>query len=321
MRVGELERSRSRRRVVVWLRTRRRMLRSPRSTGMSCLPRRASPRLVSSQVSPTVYRPLTTRSSLFSERVVTILVGPSEVTWRLHENLLSSTSDFFRSAFNSGFRESIEDRLSLPEDDPQAFELFVRWMYARALAQPSIASLAPSPDGTASSSTASTTTTTAASASASASASRRSPAALPAVGGAAAPTIHTYLRLYVLACKLLVEELENACVDAAGAHWRAGARRPDVRDVAYVYRHTPPGAGMRRLLRERLALGLFRGRQHNPVTAEWRDVLNETPDLGFDLVREVSGYHWISGGNAPARAGSAECAFHRHERGEACRPG
>lgn len=240
---------------------------------------------------------------------MTVLVGPTEVTWRLHENLLSSTSDFFRSAFNSGFRESIEDRLTLPEDDPQAFELFVRWMYARALNPPTTSFTSSSSDGV----TAATAT-----ASATAAVGQRS-LPLPTLGGAAAPTIQTYLRLYVLACKLLVEELENACVDAASGYYRAGTRRPDVRDVAYVYRHTLPGAGMRRLLRERLTLGLFRGKQHNPVTAEWREVLNETPDLGFDIVREVSGYHWISGANAPARTGSGECAFHRHERGEVCR--
>lgn len=91
-------------------------------------------------------------------------------------------------------------------------------------------------------------------------------------------------------------------------------------DVQYIYVNTLPGAGLRRLLKERLTLGLFRGKQHNPVTAEWREVMNETPDLGFDIVSEVSGYHWISGANAPARMVSDECVFHRHEKGEVCRP-
>lgn len=140
---------------------------------------------------------LTPERSLFSERVVTILVGPGGTTWRLHENLLSSASDFFRSAFNSGFREALEDRLTLPEDDPQAFELFVRWLYARAAVPPD------------------------------------SPAAAAAVLGAA-PTasaggIQTYLRLYVLANKLLVEELENVCVDMACRYYKVGTRRPDIR--------------------------------------------------------------------------------------------
>lgn len=111
-----------------------------------------------------------------------------------------------------------------------------------------------------------------------------------------------------------MEELENICVDETSRYYKVGTRRPDIRDVQYIYDNTVPGAGMRRLMRERLTLGLFRGRQNNPVTAEWREVLNETPDLGFDIVSEISSYHWISGGNAPARAISKECVFHRHEQ-------
>lgn len=234
--------------------------------------------------------------SLFSERVVTILVGPSRTTWRLHENLLSSSSDFFRSAFNSGFKETFDDQLTLPEDDPQAFELFVRWLYTRAMSPPGGA-------GTSASASASTSTST------------------PPSFITSHPPIQTWLRLYVLACKLLVAELENICVNAAWRYYNVGTRRPDIRDVQYIYENTPEGSGMRRLLQERLTLGMFRGRQHNPVTAEWREVLNETPDLGFDIVNEISGFHWISGGNVPARTGSEECAFHRHEKGAGCRPG
>lgn len=134
--------------------------------------------------------------------------------------------------------------------------------------------------------------------------------------------IQTYLRLYVLAVKLMVEDLENACADAAGAYYGVGTRRPDIRDAQFVYENTPPGTGMRRLMRERLALGLFRGRPSGLLVGdEWREVLNETPDLGFDLVREIAGFHWVAGGNAPARAVSGECTFHRHHNGEVCRAG
>lgn len=220
---------------------------------------------------------------------MTVLVGPSRTTWRLHENLLSSSSDFFKSAFNSGFKETLDDQLTLPEDDPQAFELFVRWLYTRAMSPPST-------------NAATTTTMT-----------------LPFT--TSHPPIQTWLRLYVLASKLLVAELENICVNAAWRYYNVGTRRPDIRDVQYIYENTPEGSGMRRLLQERLTLGMFRGRQNNPVTAEWREVLNETPDLGFDIVNEISGFHWISGGNVPARTGSEECAFHRHEKGEGCRSG
>lgn len=132
-----------------------------------------------------------------------MLVGPSEVQWRIHENLVSGISDFFRSAFNSGFKESHEDRLTMPEDDPHSFELFIRWLYIRTLTPTAVSSstLAANvmlgKDFTASSPTA---------------------------------CIQDYLRLYVLASKVLVEELENACVDMAHAFYSVGMRRPDIRD-------------------------------------------------------------------------------------------
>lgn len=250
-------------------------------------------------------------------------MGPSEVPWRLHENLLSGISDFFRSAFNSGFKESLEDRLTMPEDDPHSFELFVRWLYIRTLTPTAVsnstlaAGVLLGKDFTAGSSTA---------------------------------CIQDYLRLYVLSSKVLVEELENACVDMAHAFYSVGMRRPDIKDgkdddatslyfashysfpddnrmsylhiqiptVQYVYENTVPGCGMRRLLKERLTMSLFKGKQHNPVTPEWREIMNQTPDLGYDIVSEIASYNWIAGGNASAKTPAHECTFHRHDRSNIC---
>lgn len=128
--------------------------------------------------------------------------------WVLHENLLSSVSDFFKSAFNSGFKESIEGQISMPEDDPQAFECFVRWLYIRTL----VPQAAASP------------TTTA------------SLLFRPTPSGAAA-CIHESLHLYVLASKLLIEDLENICVDIAHAYYGVGMRRPDIKDGTNRQRH------------------------------------------------------------------------------------
>lgn len=150
---------------------------------------------------------------LFSDRVVTILVGPHETKWCLHENLLSGASEFFKSAFNSGFKESLEGKITMPEDDPHAFELFVRWLYTRALMPEAVKPPAA---------TAATTT-------ASALLGRHFP------GGAAAACIQDYLHLYVLASKLLIEDLENACVDMAHAYYGVGMRRPDIKDGTNDY--------------------------------------------------------------------------------------
>lgn len=138
---------------------------------------------------------------LFSDRVVTVLVGPHEMKWCLHENLLSGVSDFFRSAFNSGFKESVEGKITMPEDDPQAFELFVRWLYMRTLVPQAVTSPATIAN-----------------------------LLFRHVSNGAAACIHEALHLYVLASKLLIEDLENACVDIAHAYYGVGMRRPDIKE-------------------------------------------------------------------------------------------
>ena len=65
--------------------------------------------------------------------VLEVIVGPNKrgttETWFLPKSLLSHHSTFFRSACNSQFKEGIESRMTLPNDNPGAFIRFVEWMY------------------------------------------------------------------------------------------------------------------------------------------------------------------------------------------------
>lgn len=63
---------------------------------------------------------------------MTIVVGPDQIEFSIHEKVLSQDSDslFFQKVFSNGFSESRSGRLELPEDEPQAFETFLRWVYA-----------------------------------------------------------------------------------------------------------------------------------------------------------------------------------------------
>ena len=49
----------------------------------------------------------------------------------LPKALLSHHSDFFRRACNSEFKEGIENRVYLPQDDPVEFDQFIEWMFLR----------------------------------------------------------------------------------------------------------------------------------------------------------------------------------------------
>ena len=67
-------------------------------------------------------------------------VGPGKQLFLLHHNVLCEESKVFAAAFamkgnTLGFRESLEQAMSLPEDDPNIFNLFVNWMYSREFPQ------------------------------------------------------------------------------------------------------------------------------------------------------------------------------------------
>ncbi|KAL6706601.1 hypothetical protein ACN47E_005357 [Coniothyrium glycines] len=62
--------------------------------------------------------------------VVEVVVGvePTTTTWTIPKALLSAHSDFFRKA-NNGFKESLDNKINLPDVDVRVFRLFVEWLY------------------------------------------------------------------------------------------------------------------------------------------------------------------------------------------------
>lgn len=60
---------------------------------------------------------------------VKILVGPEKKEWTLNEEFLCDKVEYFKAAFQSGFKETEEKWLELPEDSSEMFRLFVAWIY------------------------------------------------------------------------------------------------------------------------------------------------------------------------------------------------
>ena len=58
-------------------------------------------------------------------------VGPEEnaAIWYLPKKLLTNVSSFFTAALKGGFSEAKTNSITLPDDDPKAFELFVQWLF------------------------------------------------------------------------------------------------------------------------------------------------------------------------------------------------
>jgi hypothetical protein len=68
-------------------------------------------------------------SRTMGDEVVSIYVGPKRKKFLVHKKLICEASDFFSKAFTGGFQEAQENSMHLPEDDPNAFALFIDWIY------------------------------------------------------------------------------------------------------------------------------------------------------------------------------------------------
>jgi len=65
--------------------------------------------------------------------IVTLYVGLACKKFTVHKALLCESSDFFKKGFMGGFKEAQEKEMSLPEDNPEAFSLFLDWLYTHTL--------------------------------------------------------------------------------------------------------------------------------------------------------------------------------------------
>lgn len=61
--------------------------------------------------------------------MVSVFVGKDEKEYVIYKALLCDQVDFFASAFQGNFKEAHENRIFLPDEDPDAFSLFLVWLY------------------------------------------------------------------------------------------------------------------------------------------------------------------------------------------------
>jgi len=71
---------------------------------------------------------LTSRISNLGTDFVTIYVGKERKEYNIHKKVICDTADYFSKAFTGAFQER-EGVMNLPEESPDAFGLFVDWLY------------------------------------------------------------------------------------------------------------------------------------------------------------------------------------------------
>jgi hypothetical protein len=74
------------------------------------------------------------------EDIVILYVGSKRKRFHIHKKLLCDRSLFFQNAFksDSNFKEATEGAMYLLGDDPDAFDMFVNWLYRDQLPGPPV---------------------------------------------------------------------------------------------------------------------------------------------------------------------------------------
>lgn len=69
--------------------------------------------------------------------MVTILVGEQKAKFVIHQEFLTFHSEYFRGCLESGFIETATKVVELEHTTPEAFGLFVQWIYTKNISQKS----------------------------------------------------------------------------------------------------------------------------------------------------------------------------------------
>ncbi|KAK3387272.1 hypothetical protein B0H63DRAFT_541513 [Podospora didyma] len=217
-----------------------------------------------------------------TDRIVTVIVGPEEKRWAVHEKLLSSKSKFFDHVFNGVPGETpAHDELKLEGDDPKLFALLIRWLYGTAFATSG--------------------------------GSRVFRFALP---DGKDITVRDYLGLYVLGDKIGIVGVKNAAIDVLYQYYgqvpEDVIRVPSLFDVKYVFDNTDGNAQIRRLLIAHALFFLFSKKRANrdPLPEEWQTVLSENGEIAWSMIKMLSDWRWTIGRNVPEMNIKPKQEFH-----------
>jgi BTB/POZ domain len=70
------------------------------------------------------------RTSFATSGIIIVYVGAEQRAYRIHKHLLISKCPYFRASLSSGFPEGRTNKVYLSEDEPEAVDVFVQWLYS-----------------------------------------------------------------------------------------------------------------------------------------------------------------------------------------------
>jgi hypothetical protein len=66
--------------------------------------------------------------------LISVLVGPKEAVFNVHESFICAKSKFFKAACRKEWTEGTEKLVRLPEVEPELFKSYLNWVYTGGLA-------------------------------------------------------------------------------------------------------------------------------------------------------------------------------------------
>jgi hypothetical protein len=194
----------------------------------------------------------------------------------VHKKLLCSTAEFFDKMFTGGFKEASDNIAHFPEDDIDAWELLVQWLYQGRLT-PLI--LSPNRD-------------------------KSEIAAL-----------EKRVKLYCLAETYGITLLMDSTIDTLAQIYKVGTRTPDLSTFRYAYAHTLEQSPLRALMSRWFYHLLVTRDDAHPTrygTETMFGLAMEQPDLVHDLFELMRGQMASVPAGVMDPASVDLCTYHQH---------
>jgi hypothetical protein len=220
--------------------------------------------------------------------VVTIFIGPKRKRYIVHKDLICEKAGYFTKALNKkGFKEGTEKEIYLPEDEPDAFDLFIQWLYN----------------------------------------SRLDCKAFCVEGKSSAEIhepcwtlMSTLISLYILADKICLEELKNTVMDNFKDIGKTHKFTPFA--IIRIYAKGPSGSPLRRLAARKCkhdiqAFGGLIGYSDGT----WTEAIERNKGFAIDILHAIADgeKHRPSGGTGlwnPCE--DPDCKYHEHKSTPKC---
>ena len=224
-------------------------------------------------------------SRVLGREAVTILVGAQSEEFVIHKNLLDDKSDFFAHIFQGNGAEASTGRLSLPNDDPRIFSIFLDYLYRGQILD----------------------------------------TGKPSTAAARLAHARTMVSTYILAEKLCINDLMNMTIDRLRDTSLQHLTDPKTAMglVSLIYGNTHSKSELRKLYASHTAWILAKVAVFGSMVEVVATVARDIPDFGADILMAHFSLKSLSSESQTTSPVAApgqmpKCSFHVHEASKSC---